>query len=98
MPFTRLAHAASSWTPYGNSCAFSPQTRRMWKRRAGRRCSAKTKGTLARPPVKVQEELVLLLLCGLLLCSLFCCHGFLFSLPFFMETLRQKIHRNLLVV
>src|SRR5664279_1909714 len=55
-------------------------------------------GTLARPPVKLEEELVFLLLRGLLLCSLFCCHGFLFSLPFVMEYCDLNFHRNLLVV
>ena len=60
----------------------------------------KTKGTLARPPVKLEEELVFLLLCGFLalLCCLFGCHGFLFSLPFVMEYCDLNFHRNLLVV
>jgi hypothetical protein len=57
----------------------------------------KKKGDACAPPVS-EEELVLLLLCGFLLCCLFRCHGFLFSLPFVMEHCDSNFHRNLLVV
>jgi hypothetical protein len=55
--------------------------------RGGSAVKPKNEGDACASPFRSKNELAFLLLCGFLalLCCLFGCHGFLFSLPFVME-------------